>query len=124
MKSWDELTRKEQLECIVWDAYKNAHGFRPRHMNLQAMTEQELEAELSYLSDVIDRNEREREAEEAEAIVRFEARVKSLIETGASDRETAIRWIRQAEDAEYGDMDFLCYTLGLPYGYFKEASYV
>lgn len=127
MKAWEELNRKEQLECIVWDAYKDAHGFRPRHMNLQAMTEQELEAELNYLSEVIDRNEREREAEEAEAIVRFEDRVKSLIETGASDRETAIRWIRQAEeaeDAEYGDMDFLCYTLGLPYGYFKEVAYV
>ena len=93
-------------------------------MNLQAMTEQELEAELNYLSEVIDRNEIEREAEEAEAIVRFEDRVKSLIETGAGDRETAIRWIRQAEDAEYGDMDFLCYTLGLPYGYFKEVAYV
>lgn len=29
---------------------------------------------------------------------------------------------RTAEDAEFNDDDYLCYCLGLPYGYFKEAA--
>lgn len=123
MKSWDELTRKEQLECIVWDAYKDAHGIRPRHMNLQAMTEQELDDELKYLCSIIDQNEKAREAEEAEAIVRFEKRVEETIALGAKNREDAVRWIHNAEDTN-GDDEYLCYTLGLPYGYFKRLENV
>ena len=119
-KTWDELSYKEQLECTVWDAYKDAHGFRPRHMNLQAMSEEELKAELEYLETVIHQNAIEQNREEQAAIVRFEARVQSTIDAGAKDRETAIRWIRSAEDADYGDDDYLCYNLGLPYGYFKK----
>ena len=26
-KTWNELSRKEQLECIFWDAYKDAYDF-------------------------------------------------------------------------------------------------
>lgn len=120
-KTWEELSRKEQLECIVWDAYKDAYGFRPRHMNLQAMSEAELEAELAALEQEIARVIEREKAEQAEAIVRFEARVQSTIESGAKDRETAIRWIRTAEEAEFNDDDYLCYCLGLPYGYFKKS---
>jgi hypothetical protein len=43
------------------------------------------------------------------------SRVQVLIENGAKDRETAIRWI----DDAYGDLEFLCFYLDLPYGYFK-----
>lgn len=28
-KTWDELSRKEQLECIFWDAYKDAEAILP-----------------------------------------------------------------------------------------------
>lgn len=122
MLSWDELSYKEQLECTVWDAYKDAYGFRPRHMNLQAMTEQELEAELRLLEAQIACVVAREKAEQAAAVIQFEERVASTISAGASDRETAIRWIRDAEGAECGDMDYLCYCLGLPYGYFKEEA--
>jgi hypothetical protein len=45
------MSHKEQLECTIWDAYKDAYGFRPRHLNLQAMSEAELEALLLDLGD-------------------------------------------------------------------------
>jgi hypothetical protein len=63
-KSWEELTHKEQLECIFWDAYKDAHGFRPRHIDVSAMTVAELEAELKILSTEIAVQEQERKAAE------------------------------------------------------------
>jgi hypothetical protein len=120
-KSWDELTHKEQLECIVWDAYKDVYNFRPRHMNLQAMTEQQLEDELEKLQTMMKLMEAQAAEQQQQAISEFEKRVQNTIDTGAKNRETAIRWIRVAEDADCQDMDFLCYRLGLPFGYFKES---
>lgn len=119
-KSWEELTRKEQLESIFWDAYKDAHGFRPRHINVSAMSEAELEAELEDLGKLIDQQEKARIADEQKAIVKFGKRIEDTIKSGAGDRETALRWIMDADDAR-GDWEYLCYLNGLPYGFFKQA---
>jgi hypothetical protein len=45
-------------------------------------------------------------------------RVQSIIACGAEDRDMAMRWIHEAEQTR-GDNDYLAYTLGLPYRYFK-----
>ena len=123
MSSWNEMSRKEQLECIFWDAYKDAHGFRPRHIDTSAMSEVELENELQILGEVIDKQEEQRRQDEAFAAVKFEARVQELIVMGAGDRETAIRWIHDAEGSQ-GDDEYLCYLLGLSYGYFRNEAVV
>jgi hypothetical protein len=120
-KSWEELSHKEQLECIFWDAYKDAHGFRPRHINVSAMTEAELEAELKILSTEIAVQEQERKEAEEKAAHDFEIRVQNLMMAGAKTRKQALRWIHEAEETQ-GDDEYLCYTLGLPYGYFKKVA--
>ena len=51
----------------------------------------------------------------------FEKRVEETIALGAKNRETAIKWIHDAEDTDNDD-EYLCYRLGLPYTYFKEAA--
>ena len=120
-KTWNELSRKEQLESIFWDAYKDAYGFRPRGHNISAMTEQQLECEISELTQIIERNQKQEELEQQEAIIRFEKRVEETIALGAKNRETAIKWIHDAEDTG-GDDGYLCYRLGLPYTHFKEVA--
>ena len=121
-KTWEQLSRKEQLEAIFWDAYKDAHGFRPRHLNVSAMSEAELEAELSYLSKLIEEQEAARIEAEHLAACKFEQRVLDLIAMGAGDRETAIRWVHDAEGSN-GDDEYLCFLLGLKYGYFREPRF-
>jgi hypothetical protein len=121
LKSWEELSEKEQLECIVWDAYKDAYGFRPRHMNMEAMTVEDLRAELDSLSATIDANEKQRKIDEERASHDFEMRMLSLMMSGAKTREQALRWVHEAESTD-GDDEYLCYTLGLPYGYFKQVA--
>jgi hypothetical protein len=121
LKSWEELSEKEQLECIVWDAYKDAYGFRPRHMNMEAMTVEDLRAELDSLSATIDANEKQRKIDEERASHDFEMRMLSLMMAGAKTREQALRWVHEAESTD-GDDEYLCYTLGLPYGYFKQVA--
>lgn len=113
-----DLTLLEQLQSIHWDAYKDAHGVRPRHVDTSTWTVQDFEAELVSLGEVSDRAEVERLASEAEAAVVLEARIGDLRDIGAEDRATAISWIADAEGAQ-GDMDYLCFLLGLRYGYFK-----
>jgi hypothetical protein len=118
LKSWDELSRKEQLEGIYWDMYKEAHGFRPRHIRLDLCTEAELEADLDRLQIIIADNDLQRQAAEEKAAHAFEMRVMGLLASGAKDREMALRWIHEAEGSN-GDDEFLCYLVGLPYRYFK-----
>ena len=121
LKSWDELSRKEQLEGIYWDMYKEAHGFRPRHIRLDLCTEAELEQDLDRLQMIIADNDLQRQAAEEKAAHAFEMRVMGLLASGAKDREMALRWIHEAEGSN-GDEDYLCFLLGLPYSYFRKVD--
>jgi uncharacterized protein YerC len=113
----ETLTRIEELQSIFWDMYKDAHGFRPRHIRLDLCTEAEIEADLDRLQVIIADNELLRKAAEEKAAHAFEMRVQSILACGAKDREMALRWIHEAEGSN-GDDEFLCYLMGLPYRYF------
>ena len=115
---------RHELESAIWDTYKEAHGVRPRWMNMSEMSMDELRAEYTRLLREAD-EERSREvAREVAAAEAFEAQIAVTIEMGAADRETAIRWIREAYDDEdmiRRDGSFE-YCNGLPYGYLKGAA--
>jgi hypothetical protein len=119
-KSWEEMTALEQAQCTYWDMYKDAYGHRPRGVDTNAWTLADFEQEFASLGSVIQREEADRKTAEAEAVVKFEARVTSLMHTGA-DRERVIAWLMDAEHAN-GDADYFCFTQGLPYGYFRKAA--
>ena len=120
MKSWGEMTVLEQMQCQYWDMYKDAHGVRPRGIDTTKWTEEDFLKEFEYLGKVIDAEETQRKADEAEAIVRFEDRVLNLMHTG-TNRERVIAWLMDAEGVN-GDFEYFCYLNGLPYGYFKEVA--
>jgi hypothetical protein len=120
-KSWEELTTLEQYASIYWDMYKDAFGIRPRGIDTSAWTEADFQAEFKELGEIIDREEKVRVAEQQNAIFSFEKRVDDLIFSGAKDRATAMRWIHEAENTN-GDDEYLCYTLGLPYMYFRKVA--
>ena len=117
-KSWADYTPLEQAAMTWWDMYKDAYGHRPRGTDTSSWTLERFESEFKYLQDVIHRNERQRELDEAFNIKRFEERVAKIIELGAKDRAMALRWIHEAEDTA-GDDENLCFRMGVPYGYIK-----
>ena len=120
-KSWEEMSVLEQYACQYWDMYKDAYGVRPRGIDTSGWTEDQFEAEFVSLAKTIDENYKEQLAREEVAKHDFEMRMLSLLQTGATDREMAMRWIHEAEGSN-GDDEYLCYLLGLPYRYFiKEA---
>jgi hypothetical protein len=120
-KSWEELTQLEQAQSIYWDMYKDAYGVRPRGIDTSSWTLEQFEAEFEGLGVAIEAEDIVRKEAEAQAIVVFEQRIYTLIHAGATDRATAMRWIHEAEDTN-GDDEYLCYTLGLPYQYFRKVA--
>jgi hypothetical protein len=120
-KSWDELTQLEQAQATFWDMYKDAYGVRPRGIDTSTWSLEDFDNEFASLGAVIEADDIARKAAESNACVVFEQRIHSLIQTGAKDRATALRWIHEAEDTQ-GDDEYLCYTLGLPYQYFRKAA--
>jgi len=120
-KSWEEMTTVEQYACQFWDMYKDAYGVRPRGIDTSSWTEAEFEAEFVSLSKVIEQENIARNEAEEKASIDFEMRVQGLMMSGAKDFEMALRWIHEAEGSN-GDEDYLCYLVGLPYGYFRKET--
>jgi hypothetical protein len=120
-KSWEQMTTLEQYACTYWDMYKDAFGIRPRGIDTSSWTEADYVAEFKQLGEIIDREEIARKAAEAINLEKFERRVAELISIGAKDYGMAMRWIHEAEDTQ-GDNDYLAWTLGLPYQYFRKAA--
>ena len=120
-KAWEDLSELEQCRETYWDMYKDAYGFRPRGIDTDSWTVDQYIQEFDHLEKVIqERIDEENEAQQAAAL-KFEDRVLQLIGLGAGNRETALRWIDDA-DGSYGDMEYLCFLNGLPYGYFKKTA--
>ena len=117
--SWEQMSPLEQAQCQYWDMYKDAYGVRPRGINTSEWALEQFEAEFEQLANVIQREETQRQINEAEAAVRFERQLASLMSSGARTREQAIAWVHDAESTN-GDEDYLCFVLGLRYGYFRK----
>lgn len=121
-RSWDQLSEVEQLQCIYSDAHKDAYGFRPRTMSEEQWNSVEwLRARIDECSAEITRSINEEKVRQAENIRSVEDQISMMIETGAGDRETAIRWMADQYQAT-DDLDYLCYQLDIPYGYFSKKA--
>ena len=120
-KTWEEMSTLEQYACTYWDMYKDAYGVRPRGIDTTAWTEADFEREFFQLSVTIAEEDRVRKEAEEKAAHDFEMRVLSLQQTGAKDRAMAIRWVHEAEGSD-GDDEYLCFLIGLPYGYFRKET--
>lgn len=120
-KTWEEMTVLEQYACQFWDMYKDAYGVRPRGIDTTEWSEAEFEAEFVSLAKTINANYKVQLEQEERAKHDFEMRVLSLLQTGAKDRDMALRWIHEAEGGG-GDDEYLCFLLGLPYGYFVKET--
>lgn len=110
-----ELTPLEEAAGHYSDFHKDTYGFRPRHT--AGWTLEDYEREIEALRPIYAAVCEQEAADEAAAAVRVEETIAKLIGMGAADRDAAIRWLAEGEDTG-GDLDYLCYSLGLKYGYF------
>lgn len=98
------------------DMYKDLHGFRPKHIDTSSWGEERFEKEFGGVSTAISVQIAEEREVQSNNVVAFEDRVAKTIATGAGDRETALRWIHEAEGSN-GDNDYLCFLMNIPYGH-------
>jgi len=119
--TWEDMTELEQAQTTFWDMYKDAHGFRPRHVDTSTWTLEQFEREFVELGEVMKANDIAQKIDEAIAVEKFERRIAELISIGAKDQAMAMRWIHEAEETN-GDDSYLAWTLGLPYLYFRKAA--
>ena len=103
------------LETDVYEMHKEAYGVKGRHYNFSEMSNDDLKKELDHLAEVAKREREIEQRAEEEAYKSFENTITNTINNGAGDRETAIKWILEAEDLTNEEPDYICYSLGLSY---------
>lgn len=126
MKTWDEMTDREQLESIHYEMVKDAYGFRNRSFPYATTSDEELRADMARMQQMIADQEEAQDREYEAAAERFEAKLRDLqtCVAGCDTRTAALRWLLESLDNPYvlGDADHACYEFGLPYGYFKNEE--
>lgn len=110
-------TQDQFNDCLLWisDLSKDAFGCRLRGRDWASMSFEELAAEVNHFSAVVEENNQVMEKVNANALTRFEAKVEELINSGAGDRKTALRWMLGAYDKfdlSYGG-GYIMYQLGI-----------
>ena len=115
-----DISELDQARSEYSDFHKDVFGFRPR-WDYSAMTLADFDREFEFLSEESKRQQELRAKAEAAAAVRLEQRILSLLESGAKSRAMALRWLDEAEGTN-GDVDFLCFCLGVDYGYIKQED--
>lgn len=107
------MTELEELESLYCEMHKDVYGMKARWY--RATNVEQARKDLAQLEVALQAQiEADKRAQE-QAILAFQELVKSY------GFENAKRWQHQAYGTD-GDDEFLCYHLGLPYGYFKRAA--
>ena len=107
---------REGLYEWISDASKGACGCRMRYDIELYSNEELLELGESWQKQLEEQMADEK-AYEIKAAVSFEVLVQETISSGAGDRETAIRWLTEAEGDSYYDEGAFLYHYGLSYEY-------
>lgn len=118
-RTWDQLSELEQLESTYCELHKDVYGVKARWY--RAKTVEQARDDLQALEAAAEEEFARQQLVQQQAIVRFEKLVTETIALGAGDRATALRWIHEGALTD-GHDEFLCYHMGLPYGYLKKAA--
>ena len=122
------MNYREELATYIWDEYKSVNGIRPRWMGLwnadgkvsASWTTADLKAEADRIEGEVKLAIIADGMREHDAAMAFEVSLLDIIDAGAKDRETAIRWLRDA-DVDYARDGYFEFCYGLRYGYLAEG---
>jgi hypothetical protein len=115
-KKWEDYTPLEQAATIFSDFYKDVNGIRPRFTS--DWTLEQYDAAMDDLEDDAERERIAKKSREQDSIIEFENGIDRIKEACNCDRETAWRFMKDAEgDVEYFETGYFEYSNSLPYGY-------
>ena len=116
-----EMTEAEVLSSLYCDLHKDVYGVKARWYRVDNTTESLAQARLDIeaLQVAGEAIWAEEKAQEERMVIDLEALIDQIKAMGAKTREDALRWLHDAYQTQ-GDDDYLCYHLGVPYGYFRK----
>ena len=91
-----DFKRNEVLSWIS-DLYKDVYGIRPRGYNFHEWSFNELSEFVNDLSQQAEDDRKHEENMAKEAEIEFNKRIQEIINLGAGNRETALRWMLQGD---------------------------
>jgi len=113
-----ESYRRYMTACYVVDVHKEVWGYKPDWSHLMTLTSRELNQFAEELSVQANRQSEMDAQEEEDNAKDFEALVEKTMESGAKDRQTALRWVLDAEldteDPQCWTGDYATWKLRLP----------
>ena len=114
MRTWEELTEREQLLTYISDVHKDAYGFRPRN-SYSDYSVVELRAELDSLCEAAEAEAKRIEEMETEGWKNLHNHFANLVNIGAKNFKQALQWDMAAEEVPEYDIDYYCYLKGISY---------
>jgi hypothetical protein len=113
--STESLSKREALLQIYSDYHKDAYGFRPR-WDYSSYSLEQLEADFARFGQMISEATEAEARDERAAVAAFKSVIRTLIEVGAGDEETALRWLASAGVEECGpDWEHYLWKKGILY---------
>ena len=111
-----EITARQELQSMISDMFKDANGSRPRsYYDWDNMTEQDMQAEVKALGKQIEQQLADEKVWNDEQEQVMEKRIQQVIDYGAGDRKTALRWMAESvveDEHDYYDLDYLISLMG------------
>jgi hypothetical protein len=112
-KTWEEMSELEQLEVTYCEMYKDVYGVKARWYRAESV--EQARKDLESLGQALEAAIALDKAAQDQAIAAF---MKLASQYGF---DNARRYQHDAFGTQ-GDDEYLCYHLGLPYGFFKSTQ--
>lgn len=117
------MTKYTYSDDIISDLHKDARGYRPREGFWEEWTQAPAEVKQVIWDGLLREMERACKDEElraAQALKRFRADLKRVMDSQNVDWKTALRWLMQAEDAT--DIEFFLWDQGISWAKNREIQ--
>jgi len=110
------MTELEELESLYAEMHKDVYGVKARWYRAESV--EQARKDIDRLQAEVEAQIAKDKEYQAQAVAAF---LEVVNQHCGGCVETAKRWQHQAYGTA-GDDEYLCYRLGLPYGYFKKAA--
>jgi len=108
------VSDREDLVSYIWDIYKEINGVRPRWVNFDSMSYDELNAWAGRLAVEAEEAHKQHCQQLAADVQAFEDEVQLMLAMGAGSRANALRWMADAADAaDSSKVEHWLWQLGL-----------
>ena len=106
--------QRDDLISCMWDGYKEIHGVRPRWIDFESMSDEQLETEYELFCKSYQESWEEDCRSDLACQKMFEETISKTIAIGAKDRQTALRWMIGAVDCcSSQDVELYLYNNGV-----------